>query len=107
VLVILSKVKTEFQSKSPEKDNPGLKHLKNIKQYLNFQQNWKNHAKVALERLEQAYYAENPLPVVADPKDKGKLAEREKLKDKVRAKFLPQAEKEGREEAAKWKDIKF
>eukprot|EP01127_Copromyxa_protea_P006007 TRINITY_DN15815_c0_g1_i1.p1 TRINITY_DN15815_c0_g1~~TRINITY_DN15815_c0_g1_i1.p1 ORF type:complete len:844 (-),score=226.43 TRINITY_DN15815_c0_g1_i1:34-2565(-) len=102
VLAILGKVKAEFQSKSPEKDNIGVKHLKNIKHFLAYQQNWKNHAKVSLERLEQAYYAENPLP-----EGKSKAAEKDKIKEKVRAKFLPQAEKEGREEAAKWKDIKF
>lgn len=95
---ILGKVKAEFQSKSPEKDSIGVKHLKNIKHFLAYQQNWKNHAKMSLERLEQAYYAEHPVPATK---------EKDKFKEKVRAELLPRAEKEGREEAAKWKDIKF
>jgi len=106
VLTIIGKVKTEFQTKAPEKDSEVMQHLKAIKQYIIFKQHWKNQAKVVLERLEQTYYAENPLPPV-DPKDKVKVAEREKLKEKVRAKFMPEAEKQGKEEAAKWKDIKF
>jgi len=107
VQALISKVKTEFQSKSPEKDNAAVQHLKNIKSFISYQQAWKNHAKSILDKLEQNYYAENPLPAVGDGKDKAKNAEREKIKSEVRTKFLGQAEKEGKEVAAKWKDIKF
>ena len=101
MLAIIAKVKSEFQAKSPEKDNSAVQHLKGIKNFISWKQNWKNHAKIVLDKLEQNYFSEIPLPA-ADAKDKAKQAEREKIKEKVRAKFLP-----GKEEAAKWKDVKF
>eukprot|EP01126_Amoeba_proteus_P057983 TRINITY_DN7433_c0_g3_i10.p1 TRINITY_DN7433_c0_g3~~TRINITY_DN7433_c0_g3_i10.p1 ORF type:complete len:389 (+),score=103.39 TRINITY_DN7433_c0_g3_i10:102-1268(+) len=105
VITVLNKVNSE-STNLQDKDSPALKHLQHIQSFVKFKQNPKNNARLAIERLEAEHFAASPLPPV-DPKDKAKLAERERLKENVRNRFKEQALKEGLEEAKKWEGIKI
>jgi len=103
---LITKVKKEFTQKSFDKDHQAYQHLKNIKSFIAFKQIIKNNAKPIIEAMEAEYYVTNPLPA-CDPKDKAKMAEREKIKEQVRNKFKPDAEVKAKAETEKWKEISF